>query len=95
MAGMWVVHIDVTDEEKYGEYIKGSSAVAEKYGGVFIARGGRFEQKEGREYPRNVLVRYPTYEAALQAYESDEYQAIVGMAEEASDRMLTIVETND
>jgi uncharacterized protein (DUF1330 family) len=95
MAGMWVVHIDVTDEEKYGEYIKGSSAVAEKYGGVFIARGGRFEQKEGREYPRNVLVRYPTYEAALQAYESDEYQAIVGMAKEASDRMLTIVETND
>lgn len=95
MAGMWVVHIDVSDEEKYAEYIKGSSAVAAKHGGTFIARGGRYEQKEGREYPRNVLVRYPTYEAALEAYESDEYQAIVGMAKEASERMLTIVEVED
>lgn len=95
MAGVWVAHIDVKDEEKYAEYIKGSSAVAEKYGGVFIARGGRYEQKEGREYPRNVLVRYPTYETALEAYESDEYQAVVGLATEASDRMITIVETDD
>lgn len=95
MAGMWVVHIDVKDEEKYAAYIKGSSGVAAKYGGTFIARGGRYEQKEGREYPRNVLVRYPTYEAALEAYESDEYQAIVGMAKDASDRQLTIVEVDD
>ena len=95
MSGMWVVHIDVEDEEKYGEYIKGSTAVAEKHGGVFIARGGRYVQKEGREYPRNVLVRYPTYEAAVEAYESDDYQAIVGLAMEASDRHLTILEVDD
>ena len=95
MSGMWVVHIDVEDEEKYGEYIKGSTAVAEKHGGVFIARGGRYVQKEGREYPRNVLVRYPTYEAAVEAYESDDYQAIVGLAKEASDRLLTILEVDD
>ncbi|HEX6220047.1 MAG TPA: DUF1330 domain-containing protein [Acidimicrobiia bacterium] len=95
MAGMWVVHIDVKDDEKYGEYIRGSSKVVAAHEGVFIARGGRYEQKEGREYPRNVLVRFPTYQRALEAYESDDYQAIVGTAKESSDRSLTILEIDD
>ena len=95
MAGMWIIHIDVKDDDRYAEYLEGSSAVAERYGGEFIARGGRYRHEEGREYSRHVLVRYPTYERAVEAYESDEYQAIVGIAKEASDRMLTIVEVDD
>lgn len=95
MAGMWIVHVDVKDDDEYAEYIKGSSGVVAANDGEFIARGGRYEQKEGKEYPRNVLVRFPTYEQAIEAYESDEYQAIVGIAKEASDRMVTIVEIDD
>ncbi len=95
MAGMWIVHIDVKDKDRYAEYIEGSTRVAEQYGGEFIARGGRYLQEEGREYSRHVLVRYPTYEQAVEAYESDEYQAIVDIAKEASDRMVTILEVDD
>lgn len=95
MAGMWVVHIEVSDEEKYAEYIAGSSGVAAEYGGEFIARGGRHVQKEGRDYPRNVLVRYPTYERAVEAYESEEYQSILGLALASSERHLTILEVDD
>jgi uncharacterized protein (DUF1330 family) len=95
MAGMWIVHVDVSDDDRYAEYIRGSSEVAAKYGGEFIARGGRYEQKEGREYARNVLVRYPTYERALEAYDSDEYQAILEIAKESSDRALLILEVDD
>lgn len=46
MAGMWVVHVDVKDDEKYGDYIQGSSEVVAAHDGEFIARGGRYEQKE-------------------------------------------------
>jgi len=95
MAGMWIVHVDVSDDDRYAEYIRGSSEVAAEYGGEFIARGGRYEQKEGRDYARNVLVRYPTYERALEAYESDEYQAILQIAKESSDRALLILEVDD
>lgn len=95
MAGMWVVHVDVKDDEKYARYIAGSSNVASTFGGEFVARGGRYVQKEGKEYPRNVLVRYPTYERAVEAYESEEYQAVVDLAKEASDRAVTIVEVDD
>lgn len=95
MAGLWVGHIDVTDEESYREYLEGSSRVVPDYDGVFIARGGRYAAKEGRDYPRNVIVRFPTYERALECYESDEYQAIVRIAQAASDRHLTILEIDD
>lgn len=95
MAGMWIAHVDVHDDEGYAEYVKGSSQVIPAHGGKFIARGGRYQQMEGRDYPRNVLVRFPTYEQAVKAYESAEYQAILGMAKDASDRHLTIIEVDD
>lgn len=95
MAGMWIAHIDVKDDEKYAEYVRGSSQVVPAYDGEFIARGGRYQQREGRDFPRNVLVRFPTYERAVEAYESDEYQAILGLAKESSDRSFTIVEVDD
>lgn len=95
MAGMWIAHIDVKDDEKYAEYISGSTQVIPAYDGVFVARGGRYDQKEGREFARNVVVRFPTYDRALECYESEEYQAILGTAQAASDRMLTILEVDD
>ena len=95
MAGMWIVHVEVTDDDRYAEYIEGSTAVAAKYGGEFVARGGRHQQKEGKEYTRNVLVRYATYERAVEAYESEEYQAILDIAKESSNRLLTIIEVDD
>lgn len=95
MAGVWVVQVDVKDDDRYAEYIKGSSQVVTAYDGEFIARGGRYEQKEGKPYSRHVLVRFPTYERALEAYQSDEYQAIVGIAKEAADRALIILEVDD
>ena len=95
MPGLWIVHVDVKDDDRYAEYVKESSRVAAAHDGEFVARGGRYEQKEGKEYPRNVLVRFPTYEAAIAAYESDEYQAIVEIAKESSERSLTILEIDD
>lgn len=95
MAGMWVVHVNVKDDDRYAEYIKRSSRVVAANDGEFVARGGRYEQMEGQEYSRNVLVRFPTYEAAIAAYESDEYQAIVAIAKESSERSFTILEVDD
>jgi uncharacterized protein (DUF1330 family) len=95
MAGMWVAHIEVHDDQTYARYIEGATQVTAKYGGEFVARGGRYQQKEGKDYPRNVMIRYPTYERALEAYESEEYQAIIELALEASERTLVILEVDD
>lgn len=95
MAGMWIVHVDVKDDERYAEYIKGSSQVVADHDGEFIARGGRYQQVEGKDHPRHVVIRFPTYDRAVEAYESEEYQALVAIAKESSDRSLTILETDD
>lgn len=95
MAGMWIAHIDVKDPDAYARYVEGSTKAVAAYGGHFIARGGRYRQVEGNEYSRNVVIRFPTYDQAVACYESEEYQSVVGIAIEASDRSLVIVETDD
>ena len=95
MAALWIAHIDVTDEERYGAYVAQATGVISSHGGEFIARGGRYEQVEGRDHPRNVVVRFPTFEAASECYHSEAYQAIVGDAIAGSDRSVVIVETTD
>lgn len=94
MAGLWIAHIDVTDEERYGTYVKGATEAIAAHGGTFVARGGRYEQLEGHDHPRNVVVRFDTYEAALACYHSEQYQAIVGDAIEGSNRSVVVVEAD-
>lgn len=95
MAALWIAHVDVSDEEKYGEYIKIASVVIPEHGGEFIARGGRFIQFEGKARARNVVARFPSVEAAEAAYNDPRYQKAVVLAKASSERELMVVETNE
>ncbi|MEM9229639.1 MAG: DUF1330 domain-containing protein [Pseudomonadota bacterium] len=95
MPALWIAHVEVTDEAAYADYIKVAGVQIPAHGGVFIARGGAFEQLEGRAYPRNVVARFPSMDAALACYNSAEYQAVVPTAIAASDRSVVIVETDE
>ncbi|MEM9640053.1 MAG: DUF1330 domain-containing protein [Pseudomonadota bacterium] len=95
MPALWIAHVEVTDEAAYADYIKVAGVQIPAHGGVFIARGGAFEQLEGRAYPRNVVARFPSMDAALACYNSPEYQAVVPTAIAASDRSVVIVETDE
>ncbi|MEM9779303.1 MAG: DUF1330 domain-containing protein [Pseudomonadota bacterium] len=92
MPALWIAHVDVTDPDAYADYIKVASEQIPAHGGVFIARGGAFEQLEGRAYPRNVVARFPSMEAARACYNSPEYQAVVPTAMAASERSVMILE---
>ena len=95
MGALWIAHVDVTDAEKYGQYIEVASVVIPEHGGEFIARGGRFVQFEGKERARNVVARFPSVEAAEAAYNDPRYQEAVKIAKSASERELMVIETND
>ncbi len=95
MGALWIAHVDVADDEKYGEYIKIASVVIPEHGGEFIARGGRFVQFEGRERGRNVVARFPSVDAAEAAYNDPRYQEAVKIAKMASERELMVIETTD
>ncbi len=92
MSALWIAHVHVTDEAAYGEYAKRATVAIAAHGGVFLARGGAYEQLEGRDRPRNVVARFPSLQAAHDCYNSPAYQEALGFARGASERDLVIVE---
>lgn len=92
MAAYWIAHVEVTDEEAYQRYAAIATEVIAAHDGEFLVRGGQYQQMEGRERARNVVVRFPTFEAAEQAYSSPRYKEALAIAKGASERDLVIVE---
>ena len=82
----------VTDPEAYAKYAQAAGPAIAGHGGVFLARGGRYQQMEGNDRPRNVVARFPSFDDAVACYNSSEYQAALAHAKGASERDLVIVE---
>lgn len=91
-AALWIAHVAVHDEPAYARYAAIATEAIAAHGGTFEARGGRYRQMEGADRPRNVVARFPTFEAAVACYESARYQDAVAIAAEAATRELVIVE---
>ena len=73
--GYWIGHIDVTDPEGYKAYTVADMEPFGKFGGHFLVRGGVREVMEGKFRSRTVVLEFPSHEAALACYRSDDYQA--------------------
>ncbi|MGH1459619.1 MAG: DUF1330 domain-containing protein [Paracoccaceae bacterium] len=95
MTALWIAHVTVTDPEAYAKYAELAGPAIAAHGGVFIARGARFVQLEGKERPRNVVARFPSLEDAEKCYHSDAYQAALNYARGASERELMVVEVSE
>ena len=93
-TALWIAHVHVTDTEAYAKYAKGATEAIAAHGGVFLARGGRYVQLEGNDRPRNVVARFPSFEAAVACYESPEYQAALEHARGAAVRDLVVIEAD-
>lgn len=72
--GYWLPQIDVSNMEGYKAYMAATPPAHEKYQGVALARGGRSEVAEGHARSRIVIREFPSYDAALACYASEEYQ---------------------
>jgi uncharacterized protein (DUF1330 family) len=88
----WIAHVLVHDPVAYGEYARRATVAIQDHGGVFLARGGAYEQLEGPDRPRNVVARFPSLQAAHDCYHSPAYQEALGYARGAATRELVIVE---
>ena len=69
-----IARVNVTDWDKYNEYIKVTPGIITKFGGRFIVRGGETVTFEGPEEKwRIVVVEFPDLEKAKEFYYSPEY----------------------
>lgn len=91
--GYVVAQIKITDPETYPKYVAMVQPIIDKFGGEFLVRGGRSESYEG-DPPgdRTVVVRFPSYEKALEWYHSEEYAEAKELRMSASTSVQTIVE---
>ena len=93
MAAYVIGEIEVTDAAAYEDYRKQVLAVVTKYGGKFIARGGKAEALEGGPAPKRLVVlEFPSYEQAQKWYRSPEYAPLITMRQKASKGRLVLIE---
>jgi uncharacterized protein (DUF1330 family) len=76
MVAYWVARSKVNDPEQYKKYADLAPAIIGKFGGKFLARGGKFKILEGPEkFHRFVVIEFPSLERAVACHDSPEYQA--------------------
>lgn len=93
MAGYWVVRGgEIRDPQALQDYSKLWPPIAARYGAEIIAGKGAIETREGPDYSRQLIVRFDSYQQALDCYEDPEYQAAMELVRRAYDRELSIVE---
>ena len=93
MSGFAIFNIEVKKPEQYKEYVEKVKPIAEKFGGEYIVRGGETKVLEGTwAYPRTVVIKFPSYEKALECHGSKEYQAGWSIAKNTTLRHMQIVE---
>ena len=74
MAAYMIARVNVTDWDKYNEYIKVTPGIIAKYQGRFIVRGGETATLEGPEEKwRIVVIEFPDLAKAKEFYHSPEY----------------------
>ena len=93
MSAYVIGEIEVTDAAVYEDYRKQVLAVVQKYGGRFIARGGKVETLEGAPPAKRVVVlEFPSFEQAQKWYRSSEYAPLIALRQRASRGKLVLVE---
>ena len=91
----WIAHVDVRDADRYQDYVAGAKPAFERYGAHFLARGGEWKGLEGTGRARNVVIEFPSMQAALDCYNSPEYQAAKAIRVTVADADMVIVEGNE
>jgi uncharacterized protein (DUF1330 family) len=68
--------ITITDQSWVRDYVQNVTPMVERHGGRYLSRTGRIERLEGERTPAQIvlLVEWPSREAALNFYESEEYR---------------------
>ena len=76
-AGYVIGQLKITNPENYEEYKEKVTAVIKKFGGEYLVRGGEYQIFDGEtKFPRIIILKFPSYEKALEWYNSEEYKPI-------------------
>jgi len=90
--GYWIARVDVRDADRYPAYVETAKPAFERFGANFLARGGQTNAIEGPGRARNVVIEFPSFQHAVDCYNSPEYQEAVKIRQKVADGEIVIVE---
>lgn len=90
--GYIIGHIKVTNPDTYPEYVRRDTPILESFGAGFVVRGGKGQVLEGEAGDRHVVIEFPSYEAALAAYNDPEYQKVADIRRASAESTIIVVE---
>ena len=78
MSAFLIVDTKIENPGEYEEYKKLAKPIAEKYGGVYRARGGEMDIRETDLWTptRMVIIEFPDMNSARAFVDSDEYAPV-------------------
>lgn len=94
MAAYMVAQIRIDDPQDYQNYLAGFLACFQRHGGELLATSSQeTEVVEGEwAYPRTVIMKFPSREAARAWYEDPEYQNLAAYRHRSAKANLVLVE---
>ena len=93
MAAYVLANVTIKEPVRYEDYRRRVTPTLEKYGGLFIVRGGPVEILEGDWRPgRLVIIEFPSIEQARAWWNSPEYTEAKRIRQATSEGTLLIVE---
>lgn len=90
--GYWLVRADITNKEKFSEYVQRIPSIIKQYGGRYLVRAGNSECVEGSTRSRNTIIEFPSYQAAVDCWNSPEYQSAKSLRSGAADLDIVLIE---
>jgi uncharacterized protein (DUF1330 family) len=90
--GYWIAHVEITNPERYKDYVAANAAPLKKYGARFLVRNGESEVRGALRGRRHVVIEFDSYAIAKACHDSPEYQAAAKIRDEASSADLVIIE---
>jgi len=96
MSAFLIVDTKIKDPVVYEEYKKLAKPIAEKYGGVYRARGGQIDLIENTLWAptRVVIIEFPDTKSSRAFIDSEEYAPVKPLREENADCTLFILDGN-
>ncbi len=91
MSAFIIVDLTPLDTEKLAQYSAAAAATIAQYNGEFIAKAP-IEALNGGEHRKvKVVIQFPDRDAAAGWYQSDDYQALTPLRDQAMDAVFHLV----
>ncbi len=94
--GYWVALVEVKNPDGYkSDYVAGLPNALKKFGGRYLTRGGETKIVEGKTKSRVVVLEFPSYQAAMDCYNSPEYAPLKAARKANAEADIAVIEGYD